>query len=74
MSAFGQEIDDQYSIFFGSNNSDEVKFGSKSGSDNRNVQIVMSEFKIQTKNSCLYPVVFRSDKFGYSDWTNFCRH
>ena len=43
---------------FGSDNSNETKFESKSSSDNRNVKKVMSEFKIRTKNSYLYPIVF----------------
>ena len=42
--------------FFGSDNSDEDKFGSKSGWDNRNVKNVMSGFKIRTKNSYPYPI------------------
>ena len=60
--------------FFGLDNSDEGKFGSKSGSDNRNVKSLMSGFKIRTKNSCPYLIFFRSDKFGCLDRTQFCQH
>jgi len=42
--------------FFGLYNSDETKFESKSGSDNRNVKNVMSRFKIRTKKSYLYSI------------------
>ena len=74
MSKFGREIDVRYPGFFGSGNSDEGKFGSKSGSDNKNVKNLMSGFKIRTKNSCPYPIFSGSDKFGYSGRTNFCQH
>ena len=74
MSKFGREIDVRYPVFFGSDNSDEGKFGSKSGSNNRNVKNLISEFKIQTKNSCPYPIFSGSEKFEYSGQTNFCQH
>jgi len=48
---------------FRSDNSNETIFGSKSGSDNKNVKKVMSEFKIRTKNSYPYSIFFESDKF-----------
>jgi len=73
MSKFGREIDVRYPVFSGSDSSDEGKFGSRSGSDNRNVKNLMSGFKIRTNNSCPYPMFFGSDKFGYSDRTNFCQ-
>ena len=60
--------------FFRSDNSDEGKFRSKSGSDNRNVKNLMSGFKIRTKIFYPYPVFFRSDKFGYSNRINFRQH
>jgi len=74
MSKFRQEIDVRYPIFFGSDNPDKAKFGSKSGSDNKNVKNVMFEFKIRMKNSYLYPIFSRSDKVGYSGQTNFFQH
>jgi len=57
--------------FFGSDNSNDVKFGSKSGPDNRNMKNIMFGFKIRTNNSCPYPIFFGLDKFGYSSRTNF---
>ena len=44
MSKFEQEIDDRYPVYFESNNSNEAKFGSKSGLDNKNVKNEMSRF------------------------------
>ena len=43
--------------FFGSDNSEEAKFGSKSDSDNRNVKNVMFGFKIRTTNSYSYSIL-----------------
>ena len=34
----------------------------------------MSEFKIRTKISYPYPIFSKSDKFRYSNQTNFCHH
>ena len=64
MSKFRREIDVRYPIFFGSDNSDESKFGSKSGSDNRNVKNLMSGFKIWTKNSCPYLIFLGRTNLG----------
>ena len=47
MSKFGREIDVRYPVFFGSDNSDEGKFESKSSSDNRNVK----KFNVRILNS-----------------------
>ena len=55
MLKFGQEIDDRYSNFSGSDNLDVTKFESKSDLNNRNVKNVMFGFKIRMKNSCPYP-------------------
>ena len=41
----------------------EVKFGSKSGSNNRNVKNIMSGFKIRMENFMSVPNFFGSDKF-----------
>ena len=56
MSKFGDEIDDWYPSFFGFDNWDKAKLGSKSGSDNRNVKNVTLGFKIRIKNLCSYPI------------------
>jgi len=52
-------------FFFGSDNSDKDKFGSKSDSGNKNVKNLMFRFKIRTKNSCSYSIFFGSNKLGY---------
>ena len=58
--------------FFRVGHSDEAKFESKSGSNNKNVKNVMFGFKIGTKNSYPYLVflrveqirIFKLDKFS----------
>ena len=54
MLKFGQEID----------NLDMAKFGSKPGSNNRNIKNIVCRFETRMKNSWLYPVMLGRTNSG----------